>query len=107
MKMWFAVLLVVAGVAPALGQGPAKKRPLGPAVNTTTHRELLPVVSPDGQTLWFIREGVDSAMGDRVNTELEANLKVLEAQLEFRRGDRAARRQHAAGRHVEGGRSLR
>ena len=76
-----ATLLLALG-APALAQGPAKKRPLGPTVNTTTHRELLPVISPDGQTLWFIREGVDSAMGDRVNTELEANLKILEAQLE-------------------------
>jgi OOP family OmpA-OmpF porin len=74
--------LLVALSAPALAQGPAKKRALGPTVNTTTHRELLPVVSPDGQTLWFIREGVDTAMGDRVNTQLEANLKVLEAQLD-------------------------
>ncbi len=87
MKALLKVLLLVpvilaTATGTARAQGPAKKRPLGPAVNTTTHRELLPVVSPDGQTLWFIREGVDSAMGDRVNSELDANLKVLEAQLE-------------------------
>jgi len=76
------LVTAILGPATAQAQGPAKKRPLGPTVNTTTHRELLPVVSPDGQTLWFIREGVDRAMGDRVNTELDANLKVLEAQLE-------------------------
>ena len=82
MKTLFAALLVIVSLAPAFGQGPAKKRPLGPTVNTTTHRELLPVVSPDGQTLWFIREGVDDAMINRVTGEMEANLKTLEAQLE-------------------------
>lgn len=73
--------LLLALCAPAFAQGPPKKRPLGPTVNTTTHRELLPVISPDGQTLWFIREGVDGAMIDRVTTEMEANLKTLEDSL--------------------------
>jgi OOP family OmpA-OmpF porin len=82
MRTWLAVLLVAAGAATAVAQGPAKKRPLGPTVNTTTHRELLPVISPDGQTLWFIREGVDGAIFDRLNSEVEANLKKLEAELE-------------------------
>ncbi|MFA5911386.1 MAG: OmpA family protein [Vicinamibacterales bacterium] len=82
LKLATAVILFATLCAPVYAQGPAKKRPLGPTVNTTTHRELLPVISPDGQTLWFIREGVDTAMGDRVTSELEANLKTLEAQLE-------------------------
>lgn len=73
--------LLLALCAPAFAQGPAKKRPLGPTVNTTTHRELLPVISPDGQTLWFIREGVDGAMIDRVTSEMETNLKTIEADL--------------------------
>jgi outer membrane protein OmpA-like peptidoglycan-associated protein len=77
-----AVALLVALSSPLLAQGPAKKRPLGPAVNTTTHRELLPVISPDGQTLWFIREGVDSAMMDRLSSDFEANLKIIEASLD-------------------------
>ena len=83
MKTLLPVLLIVLlSSAPAAGQGPAKKRPLGPTVNTTTHRELLPVISPDGQTLWFIREGLDTALGDRVLSKVEADLKTLEAQLE-------------------------
>ncbi len=76
------IALLVALSVPAAAQGPAKKRPLGPAVNTTTHRELLPVISPDGQTLWFIREGVDTAIGDRVSAQVEADLKVIETQLD-------------------------
>lgn len=79
LKLATAVTLFAVLCAPAYAQGLAKKRPLGPTVNTATHRELLPVISPDGQTLWFIREGVDCAMGDRVTSELEANLKTLEA----------------------------
>ncbi|MGE0862432.1 MAG: OmpA family protein [Vicinamibacterales bacterium] len=83
MKTWLAILLLtMAGHATLSAQGPAKKRPLGPAVNTATHRELLPVISPDGQTLWFVREGLDTAMGDRLSTKLEADLKTLEAQME-------------------------
>jgi len=74
------LLLLAAASAGAQGQG--KKKPLGPAVNTTTHRELIPVISPDGQTLWFIREGVDTEQGNKVNARLEADLKVLEAQLD-------------------------
>lgn len=74
------VLLLAAASAGAQGQG--KKKPLGPAINTTTHRELIPVISPDGQTLWFIREGVDTEQGARVNAKLESDLKVLEAQLD-------------------------
>ena len=73
--------LLLALCEPAFAQGPLKKRPLGPTVNTTTHRELLPVISPDGQTLWFIREGVDGAMIDRVTSEMEANLKSIEDSL--------------------------
>ncbi len=82
LKLATAVILFATLCAPVYAQGPAKKRPLGPNVNTTTHRELLPVISPDGQTLWFIREGVDGAMINRVTSEMEANLKTLEAQLE-------------------------
>lgn len=82
MRPWYVALLVAVCAVSAAAQGPAKKRALGPTVNTTTHRELLPVVSPDGQTLWFIREGADGALGARINTDLEANLKILEAQLE-------------------------
>lgn len=81
MRTAFAVLLLTVSMATAFAQGPAKKRPLGPTVNTTTHRELLPVISPDGQTLWFIREGVDGAMIDRVTSEMESNLKSIEADL--------------------------
>jgi len=81
MRTLVTTLLLLALCAPAFAQGPAKKRPLGPTVNTTTHRELLPVISPDGQTLWFIREGIDGAMIDRVTSELESNLKTLEADL--------------------------
>jgi outer membrane protein OmpA-like peptidoglycan-associated protein len=74
-------LLLLATVATeALGQ--AKKKPLGPNINTTTHRELIPVISPDGQTLWFIREGQDGELGSKVNAKLEADLKILEAQLD-------------------------
>lgn len=76
-----ALLLLLATV-PTGAQGPARKKPLGPNINTTTHRELIPVISPDGQTLWFIREGVDAESGSKVATKLESDLKVLEAQLE-------------------------
>ncbi len=75
-------LLLVATAATAGAQGLAKKKPLGPTINTTTHRELIPVISPDGQTLWFIREGQDAELGTKVNARLEADLKVLEAQLD-------------------------
>jgi len=77
-----AIALAVVALAPLSAQGPAKRKPLGPTVNTTTHRELIPVISPDGQTLWFIREGVDTESGNKVATRLEADLKVLEAQLD-------------------------
>jgi len=76
------VLLLVATASAAGAQGTARRKPLGPNVNTTTHRELIPVISPDGQTLWFIREGVDTEVGNKINAKLEADLKVLEAQLE-------------------------
>ncbi len=82
LKLGTVVTLLALFGAPAHAQGPAKKRPLGPSVNTTTHRELLPVISPDGQTLWFIREGVDDAMINRVTSEMEANLKTIEASLD-------------------------
>jgi len=82
MKTWLAAFLVVACATTAAAQGPAKKRPLGATVNTTTHRELLPVISPDGQTLWFIREGIDDAAINRMTGEVDASLKELEAQLE-------------------------
>jgi outer membrane protein OmpA-like peptidoglycan-associated protein len=75
-------LLVVLATVSTGAQGPAKKKPLGPNINTTTHRELIPVISPDGQTLWFIREGVDAESGSKVATKLESDLKVLEAQLD-------------------------
>jgi len=75
------LLLLTVSITTGTAQGPAEKRPLGPTVNTTTHRELLPVISPDGQTLWFIREGVDGAMIDRVTSEMEANLKSIEDSL--------------------------
>jgi outer membrane protein OmpA-like peptidoglycan-associated protein len=76
------VLLLLATASAAAAQGAAKKKPLGPTVNTTTHRELIPVISPDGQMLWFIREGQDTELGNKVNAKLEADLKVLEAQLD-------------------------
>lgn len=76
------VVLVLLATASAGAQGQGKKKPLGPTVNTTTHRELIPVISPDGQTLWFIREGVDTESGNKVNARLESDLKVLEAQLD-------------------------
>lgn len=75
------LLLLTVSITTGTAQGPAEKRPLGPTVNTTTHRELLPVISPDGQTLWFIREGVDGAVIDRVTSEMEANLKSIEDSL--------------------------
>lgn len=83
MRLAIALMFLFALILAPLGaQGPAKRKPLGPNVNTTTHRELIPVISPDGQTLWFIREGVDTETGNKVNAKLEADLKVLEAQLE-------------------------
>jgi OOP family OmpA-OmpF porin len=79
-RLVVGILLLATVATEALAQ--AKKKPLGPAINTTTHRELIPVISPDGQTLWFIREGQDTELGNKVNTKLEADLKVLEAQLD-------------------------
>lgn len=59
-----------------------RKRRLSTAVNTATHRELLPVVSPDAKTLWFIREGLDTALVEGLQQSAAAVLLDLEAQMD-------------------------
>ena len=49
--------------------------PRGRTFTTNESGMLIPVISPDGQTLWFIREGQDTELGNKVNTKLEADLK--------------------------------
>ena len=74
------VLVVCLGVALS-GQVPANKKPLGPAINTKEFRELLPLVSADGQTLFFTREDRGEIAAAALQAQVDAQMAEVKASL--------------------------
>lgn len=74
------VLMLILGALAGAQTPKSAKRKLGPEVNTGT-REILPIVSADGRTLYFVRKdrGEDAAAG--MNAKTQAALDDLGAQL--------------------------
>lgn len=64
------------------GQAPASnKRKLGPAVNTDEYREIQPLISADGQTLYFVREDQGQELMAKMNGQAASALADLERSL--------------------------
>ena len=62
-------------------QVPANKKPLGPEINTKEFRELLPLVSADGQTLYFTREDRGEIAAAALQAQVDARLAEVKATL--------------------------
>lgn len=59
---FFVLLILEVAVSVGFAQDLLKRENLGPAVNTAAE-ELCPVISPDGKTLYFVRQGTDKNIG--------------------------------------------
>jgi OOP family OmpA-OmpF porin len=73
--MWMAT-------AAGLAQEPVNKRPLGPEINTKEFRELLPLVSADGQTLYFTREDQGEVAAAAMQAQIDAKMAEVKALLD-------------------------
>jgi outer membrane protein OmpA-like peptidoglycan-associated protein len=65
-----------------LAQAPVNKRPLGPEINTREFRELLPLISADGQTLYFTREDKGEVAAAAMQAQVDAKMAEMKAMLE-------------------------
>lgn len=68
--------------AAGLAQAPVTKRPLGPEINTREFRELLPLVSADGQTLYFTREDRGEVAAAAMQAQIDAKMAEMKALLD-------------------------
>lgn len=65
-----------------IGQGTtSNKRKLGPQVNTEEYREIQPLISADGATLYFVREDQGQELMAKMNGQAAATLDDLEKSL--------------------------
>jgi len=81
MRIALGVLLAGCLGIVVVGQVPANKRPLGPAINTKAFRELLPLVSADGQTLYFTREDRGEIAAAALQAQVDAQLAEVKGSL--------------------------
>ncbi|MDQ3168804.1 MAG: OmpA family protein [Acidobacteriota bacterium] len=65
-----------------LAQAPVNKKPLGPEINTKAFRELLPLVSADGQTLYFTREDKGEVAAAAMQAQIDAKMAEMKAMLD-------------------------
>lgn len=75
--------ILLAGFIGIVGsaQVPANKKPLGPEINTKEFRELLPLVSADGQTLYFTREDRGEVAAAALQAQIDAQLAEVKASM--------------------------
>ncbi len=64
---------IIAAATHSGAQTPSSnKRKLGPEVNTAEFREILPIVSADGRTLYFVREDQGEDAAAQMNAQAQA-----------------------------------
>src|SRR5687768_15555025 len=82
----------LAGLVVPSGQEPViNKRKLGPEINSEAYRDAGPLITADGQTLYFLREDQGQELAAKMNAQVTAALDDLEKELA--KLDPAARKQ--------------
>ena len=84
-------LIASAAVTLAAHQTTTGKRKLGPEVNSEL-REVLPMISADGNTLYFVREDQGQVLAAKLTTQAQAQVDAIEKTLSTMT-DPAARKQ--------------
>lgn len=78
-KILWSILAVIVLVVPVMSQQPfAGKRKLGPEINTDLYREIGPMISADGKTLYFIREDQGQDIASNMNAQAQSAIDELE-----------------------------
>lgn len=80
MTKWMTAIgfIVVAAMVAGAQQSFPGKRKLGREINTDEYREILPLITADGRTLYFIREDQGQEALAKMNAQAQGSLDELE-----------------------------